>query len=115
MFFKNANGVFFFFSLLSSLPIFSTILVTFERNGLNVRGYFVWSFMDVFELLSGYESSFGLYYIDLEDPTLKRQPKLSAVWYTNFLNNRTMDSKVTMEIEKNASVLFNTPLLHNAT
>ncbi|KAE9611057.1 putative beta-glucosidase [Lupinus albus] len=67
------------------------------KNGVNVRGYFVWSFLDVFEILQGYESSFGLYYIDMKDPTLRRQPKLSAVWYSNFLNGNTMDPMITME------------------
>ncbi|MED6121504.1 hypothetical protein PIB30_030811 [Stylosanthes scabra] len=86
------------------------------RNGHDIRGYFVWSFMDEFELLSGYEFSFGLYYIDLlEDPTLRRQPKLSALWYSNFLNNRTMDPMVAMQIEKNSPLLLNNnSLLHNA-
>ncbi|CAL5210844.1 unnamed protein product [Lathyrus oleraceus] len=92
-------------------------LLEMMRNGLDIRGYFVWSFLDVFELQSGYEASFGLYYIDFEDPTLRRQPKLSALWYSNFLNNKTMDinSKITMNIEENSSVLSNTPLLHIAT
>ncbi|WJX49050.1 hypothetical protein P8452_35537 [Trifolium repens] len=85
------------------------------RNGLNIRGYFVWAFLDVFELLGGYEASYGLYYIDLEDPTLRRQPKLSSVWYSNFLNNRTMDSKITLKIEDNSSVFSNTPLMHTSS
>ncbi|RYR70747.1 hypothetical protein Ahy_A02g005056 isoform D [Arachis hypogaea] len=55
------------------------------RDGSNIKGYFVWSFMDVFELLDGYESSFGLYYVDRNDPELKRYPKLSAKWYNKFL------------------------------
>ncbi|MED6155517.1 glycosyl hydrolase 1 [Stylosanthes scabra] len=55
------------------------------RDGSNIKGYFVWSFMDVFELLDGYESSFGLYYVDRNDPELKRYPKLSAKWYSKFL------------------------------
>lgn len=85
-----------------------------ERSGLNVKGYFVWSFLDAFELLSGYEKSYGLYYIDLNDPSLKRQPKLSAEWYSNFLKRKPMDPKITIEIEKNASLLLHTPLLHSA-
>ncbi|CAL9000632.1 unnamed protein product, partial [Prunus brigantina] len=44
------------------------------RNGSNVRGYFIWSFLDSLELLDGDESSYGLYYIDLDDPDLRRQP-----------------------------------------
>ncbi|OIW00832.1 hypothetical protein TanjilG_12236 [Lupinus angustifolius] len=84
------------------------------RNGVNVRGYFVWSFLDVFELLAGYESSFGLHYIDLNDPTLRRQPKLSAVWYSNFLNGRIMDPMITMEVQKkNPSVVLSTFVSNN--
>ncbi|KAK7846771.1 beta-glucosidase 11 [Quercus suber] len=48
------------------------------RNGSNTRGYFVWAFLDVFELLDGYGSSYGINYVDLDDPDLKRYPKLSA-------------------------------------
>lgn len=60
------------------------------RNGTNVKGYFAWSFLDSFELLDGYESSFGLYYINLEDPELRRQPKLSAHWYSQFLKGKSI-------------------------
>ncbi|MCL7037744.1 hypothetical protein MKW94_002532 [Papaver nudicaule] len=56
------------------------------RNGSNTKGYFTWCFLDSFELLDGYTSNFGLYYVDLiNDPDLKRYPKLSARWYSNFL------------------------------
>ncbi|CAA7049798.1 unnamed protein product [Microthlaspi erraticum] len=59
------------------------------RNGSNTRGYFVWSFMDVFELLTGYDYSFGLYYVNFSDPHRKRSPKLSAQWYSAFLKGNT--------------------------
>ncbi|XP_010474866.1 PREDICTED: beta-glucosidase 11 isoform X2 [Camelina sativa] len=55
------------------------------RKGANVKGYFQWSLMDVFELFGGYEKSYGLYYVDFKDPNLKRTPKLSAHWYSSFL------------------------------
>ncbi|KDP28151.1 hypothetical protein JCGZ_13922 [Jatropha curcas] len=56
------------------------------RNGSNTRGYFVWSFLDAYEILgNGFEMSFGLYFVDVEDPGLKRKPKQSAHWYSNFL------------------------------
>ncbi|KAK7373948.1 hypothetical protein VNO80_07370 [Phaseolus coccineus] len=56
------------------------------RSGLNVKGYFVWSFMDTFEIVSGYEASYGLYYVDMNDPNLRRQRKLSAEWFELFGN-----------------------------
>jgi len=55
------------------------------RKGSDVKGYFQWSLMDVFELFGGYERSFGLLYVDFKDPSLKRSPKLSAHWYSSFL------------------------------
>lgn len=67
-----------------------------------MKGYFVWSLMDVYELLGAYKISFGLYYVDLNDPSLERQPKLSAQWYSNFLHRRTIDPKLIIELEKNS-------------
>jgi beta-glucosidase/6-phospho-beta-glucosidase/beta-galactosidase len=32
------------------------VMLHFVINGTNVKGYFAWSFMDVFELLDGYRS-----------------------------------------------------------
>ncbi|XP_056687324.1 beta-glucosidase 3-like isoform X3 [Spinacia oleracea] len=55
------------------------------RNGSNTRGYFVWSLLDVYELLSDFYSTFGLYYVDYNDPNLTRHPKLSQKWYSEFL------------------------------
>ncbi|CAA7056160.1 unnamed protein product [Microthlaspi erraticum] len=56
------------------------------RKGANVKGYFQWSLMDLFEIFGGYEMSYGLYYVDFKDPFLTRYPKLSAHWYSSFLN-----------------------------
>ncbi|CAA7039243.1 unnamed protein product [Microthlaspi erraticum] len=66
------------------------------KNGSDTRGYFLWSMIDLFELVGGYEKSFGLYFVNFSDPGLKRSPKLSASWYTGFLNG-TIDV-VTQEI-----------------
>ncbi|XP_019099396.1 PREDICTED: beta-glucosidase 1 isoform X3 [Camelina sativa] len=59
------------------------------RNGSDTRGYFVWSFMDLYELLTGYEHSYGLYSVNFSDPQRKRSPKLSALWYSGFLKGKT--------------------------
>ncbi|KAF9607299.1 hypothetical protein IFM89_033727 [Coptis chinensis] len=55
------------------------------RNGSNTRGFFHWSFLDLYELFGGNKSSYGLYFVDFKDPDLKRYPKLSAYWYSKFL------------------------------
>ncbi|KAL3531459.1 hypothetical protein ACH5RR_010781 [Cinchona calisaya] len=70
------------------------------RNGSNTKGYFQWSFMDGFELLGGYQVAYGLYYVDLDDK-LKRYPKFSAHWYSNFLKGRSIrpDEMIKLENE----------------
>ncbi|XP_023645319.1 beta-glucosidase 1 isoform X2 [Capsella rubella] len=75
------------------------------RNGSDTRGYFVWSFMDLYELLSGYENSYGLYSVNFSDPYLKRSPKLSAHWYFGFLKSKTsfLGSQGIMQLQSNFS------------
>ncbi|XAR61333.1 hypothetical protein NMG60_11035009 [Bertholletia excelsa] len=65
-----------------------------------MRGYFMWSFLDVFEIIDGYNSGFGLYYVDLDDKYLKRYPKLSAHWYSNFLKGKNSSLDPFVETEK---------------
>ncbi|MFA6945051.1 MAG: GH1 family beta-glucosidase [Pedobacter sp.] len=55
-----------------------------KKEGVNVEGYFVWSFTDNFEWAEGYRPRFGLVHIDYE--TQKRIIKASGHWYSNFLS-----------------------------
>ncbi|XP_020872570.1 beta-glucosidase 3, partial [Arabidopsis lyrata subsp. lyrata] len=75
------------------------------RNGSDTRGYFVWSFMDLYELVKGYEFSFGLYSVNFSDPHRKRSPKLSAHWYSAFLkgNNTFLGSQGITQLQSNFS------------
>lgn len=52
-------------------------------EGIDVRGYYLWSLMDNFEWSAGYEARYGLYYTNYE--TLERIPKLSAKWYARVI------------------------------
>ncbi|MGH3322654.1 MAG: GH1 family beta-glucosidase [Streptosporangiaceae bacterium] len=47
--------------------------------GVDLRGYFCWSFMDNFEWAYGYSQRFGLVYVDYR--TGRRTPKASFDWY----------------------------------
>ncbi|KAL9253466.1 Beta-glucosidase 17-like protein [Drosera capensis] len=55
------------------------------KDGGNVMGYFVWSFIDDFEWSSGFTEKYGLAYVNYTDG-LKRTLKQSALWYKNFLS-----------------------------
>jgi beta-glucosidase len=52
-------------------------------QGVDVRGYFLWSLLDNFEWNSGYAKRFGIVHVDYE--TLQRTPKDSARWYRDFI------------------------------
>ncbi len=51
--------------------------------GVDVRGYFEWTFTDNFEWSEGYHQRFGLVYTDFE--TQKRTPKASFRWYRDLI------------------------------
>nr|BAO04175.1 hypothetical protein [Delphinium grandiflorum] len=55
-----------------------------REEGVDVRGYFVWSLMDSFEFSHGYSVRFGLWFVDY-DNDIKRFTKRSANWYCSFL------------------------------
>jgi beta-glucosidase len=53
------------------------------REGVPVKGYFLWSLLDNFEWADGYEKRFGITYVDFA--TQKRTPKLSAEFYKQVI------------------------------
>ncbi len=53
------------------------------QDGVPVKGYFLWSFMDNYEWEDGYDMRFGVVYCDFK--TQKRTPKLSAKWYSKVI------------------------------
>ena len=54
-------------------------------DGVDLRGYFYWSFCDNFEWACGYRARFGLVYIDYE--TQKRIPKNSFYWFKKVVKS----------------------------
>ncbi|HEY6016091.1 MAG TPA: family 1 glycosylhydrolase, partial [Gaiellaceae bacterium] len=52
-------------------------------DGVDLRGFFVWSLLDNFEWAHGYSRRFGLVFVDY--PTLARVPKQSFYWYRDLI------------------------------
>jgi beta-glucosidase len=53
------------------------------EQGVDVRGYFLWSLLDNFEWNSGYAKRFGIVHVDYANQ--QRTPKASAHWYREFI------------------------------
>ena len=58
--------------------------------GADIRGYYLWSFLDNFEWSLGYAKRFGLVQVDYE--TLVRTPKASATWFSEVVAANAVDT-----------------------
>jgi beta-glucosidase len=59
-------------------------------EGVPVRGYFLWSLMDNFEWIYGFQKRFGLYRVDFD--TQLRTPKLSASFYREVVSRNAISA-----------------------
>jgi beta-glucosidase len=57
----------------------------FIGEGGQLKGYFVWSFLDNFEWAWGYSKRFGIIHINYD--TQERTPKQSALWFKQVMAN----------------------------
>lgn len=61
------------------------------ERGVDLKGYFVWSFMDNFEWALGYSKRFGIHFVDYASGT--RIPKTSAKWYRRVIEQNGVESR----------------------
>jgi 6-phospho-beta-galactosidase len=65
-----------------------TYILKAIQEGVNVKGYYVWSLMDVLSWSNGYNKRYGLFYVDFE--TQKRYPKKSAYWFKKISKTKQL-------------------------
>lgn len=53
-------------------------------DGIDVRGYYVWSSFDLYSWINGYDKRYGLIYVDYKNNN-KRIPKKSYYWYRDVI------------------------------
>lgn len=58
------------------------------NNKVNLKGYFVWTFIDNFEWGKGYTMRFGLHHVDYNSG--RRIPKASAKWYADLIKRNVL-------------------------
>lgn len=57
-----------------------------KKQGVNVKGYYMWSTMDLYSWVNGYKKRYGLVYIDFDD-NCKRIAKDSFYWYKRYIED----------------------------
>ncbi len=68
------------------------------EEGVDIRGYFEWTFLDNFEWAHGYNERFGMVYVDFA--TQQRIPKDSAYWYKEVMESNGASLFVNREDKK---------------
>ncbi|HSO20758.1 MAG TPA: family 1 glycosylhydrolase, partial [Desulfosarcina sp.] len=61
------------------------------QDGVDVRGYFVWSLLDNFEWAHGYTKRFGLIRVDYD--TQERIIKDSGEWYAQVIRTNAIEEE----------------------
>jgi beta-glucosidase len=60
-------------------------------RGVDVRGYFLWSFLDNFEWAEGYSKRFGIVHVDYQNQ--RRTLKESAHWYRSVIARNGLEDR----------------------
>ena len=60
------------------------------REGINIKGYYAWSAIDLLSWLNGYKKQYGFIYVN-HKKNLERKKKLSFYWYRDVIKSRGED------------------------
>lgn len=87
------------------LDLYISALQRANDDGADVRGYFLWTFLDNYEWDKGYTERFGIVYVDFK--TQKRIVKDSAFWYQKIIESNGRELTVN---KKTRPILFLNPV-----
>lgn len=88
------------------LDLYLSALQKASDDGADVRGYFLWTFLDNFEWEKGYTERFGIVHVDFA--TQKRTVKDSAYWYRDVISSNGKNLAINKGIRQ---PLFLTPVM----
>lgn len=87
------------------LDLYISALQKANDEGADVRGYFLWTFLDNFEWDKGYTERFGIVYVDFA--TQKRIVKDSAYWYQRIIESNGKELTINKKVRP---ILFLKPV-----
>lgn len=87
------------------LDMYISALQKANDDGADIRGYFLWTFLDNFEWDKGYTERFGIVYVDFA--TQKRIVKDSAFWYQKVIESNGKELTIN---KKARQILFLDPV-----
>ncbi len=91
------------------LDEYLSALLKANDDGADVRGYFLWTFLDNFEWDKGYNERFGIVYVDFA--TQKRIVKDSAYWYQKVIESNGRE--LGMNKQETPILFLNPVFTHN--
>ncbi|KIM36262.1 glycoside hydrolase family 1 protein [Hebeloma cylindrosporum] len=86
----------------------AALMNAIHEDGVDIRSYFPWSFIDNFEWADGYSTRFGVTYVDYE--TQKRYPKASAKFLLKWFKERDTPSEIGLDSNNAMS-----PIVHDTS
>jgi len=94
----------------------AALLAARNEDGVDIRAYFPWSLLDNFEWADGYQTRFGLTYVDYI--TQKRYPKQSAKFIIQWFNEnheKPGPTKVAVPVSSSATLNVKSPVEEKVT
>lgn len=68
-------------------------VVRARQEGVVIKSYFAWSFLDNWEWALGYTSRFGVTWVDYKSPSKPRYAKRSAYFLRDYFQHLINDSR----------------------
>lgn len=61
---------------------------------LNLFGYSLWTYCDIFSPSAGYRKDYGIISVDFNSPIKERKPKLSYCWYKQVIESNGVNTSI---------------------
>jgi 6-phospho-beta-glucosidase len=68
-----------------------------RASGINIIGYTIWTYCDIFSPSGGYRKKYGLVEVDFNSSEYKRTPKLSYTWMKQVIKSKGKNLNINLE------------------